>query len=154
MKPTGNNLHAGPGPRPIVQDTHTAIPAPFSLPAWLADHEAELAEGKALNLFEGHPDREITVIIVGGASQQDNKYLHETWLYQLKGEAQYSEDGAEEMRTLKEGDCYVVSANTPYLVERPAGSIGMVVTQDPWGNKVTAMGGQEFGERSGSFPRL
>lgn len=41
--------------------------------------------------------------------------------------------GTEE--TLGEGDCAVIPANTPYTITRPAGALGMVVTQHPLGNK-------------------
>ena len=45
----------------------SVIPDPFSLDDWIAEHEAELSEGKILDLFPGHPDGEFSVQIAGGA---------------------------------------------------------------------------------------
>ena len=37
--------------------------------------------------------------------------------------------------TLAEQSCIIVRPNTVYSVERPLGTVGMVVKQDPNGNK-------------------
>lgn len=73
------------------------------------------------------------MLIVGGPSEQTTQFEHETWLYQLRGSATVRVDGKDE--TLAEEDCCIIKPNTPYKVTRPAGSIGMVVTQHPLGNK-------------------
>lgn len=121
--------------RPVRQDTTTEVPPPFLLSDFLVANEAKLASGEALKLFgEDHPDKEFCIMIVGGASEQRAcTWRHETWLYQLRGSARVTtEDGALD---LDEGCCVVVKPDVRYDVMREDGSIGMVVTQDPEGNK-------------------
>ena len=119
---------------PLTQDTTTVVPPPFNLDGWLERHAAELDSGTSLNLFGGHPDSEFDVRVVGGASTQaGQRWQHETFLLQLRGEARV-ELGAECV-PMAEGACLVVPANREYAVTRAPGSRGLVVTNDPRGNK-------------------
>ena len=59
-----------PAAPPLRQDVTTVVPPPFNLQRWLARHAAALDAGASLDLFEGHPDREFRVRVVGGASEQ------------------------------------------------------------------------------------
>ena len=125
----------------LAQDVHTVVPPPFSLQAWLErrDNAAALDGGASLELFAGHPDREFRVRVVGGASEQrEQRWRHESWLMQLRGEARVRTAGGTV--TLGEGACTVVPAEQVYSVERPAGSRGLVVTNDPLGNRRAAPG--------------
>jgi 3-hydroxyanthranilate 3,4-dioxygenase len=129
--PSATSVVASP---PLTQDTTTVVPAPFSLQGWLDAHADELAAGASLNLFEGHPDGEFDVRVVGGASvQRPAAWRHETWLHQLRGDAAISMSGGTVQ--LDEGACVVVPGGVEYTVERAAGSLGLVVTNDPAGNK-------------------
>jgi 3-hydroxyanthranilate 3,4-dioxygenase len=129
-KPTGENVIDDP---PLVQDTTTVVPPPFSLQGWLDERAAALAAGEALDLFAGHPDGEFSVRVAGGPSVQRTQWQHETWLYQLHGGASVEMGG--QTTELADGACVIVPAGVEYSVARPAGSIGMVVTNDPKGNK-------------------
>ena len=67
--------------------------------------------------------------VVGGASEQlEQAWRHETWLYQIRGEAEVrveaGDDGSAEgaVATLREGACAVVPAQRRYSVRRAAGS--------------------------------
>ena len=120
---------------PLQQDMTTLVPPPFSLHDWLERpaNAAALDAGASLDLFEGHPDREFRVRVVGGASEQRReRWRHESWLLQLQGEAMVHTAGGAV--TLGEGACTVVPAEQEYSVERAAGSRGLVVTNDPLGN--------------------
>lgn len=128
--PTGDHVIADP---PLSQDTSTSVPDPFNLQLWIDEHADELASGRSINLFEGHPDREFSVRIVGGRSSQSDEFEYETWLYQIKGEATVRTIDGDTV--LLEGDCCIVKPASKYSVERTDGSIGMTVTQDPRGNK-------------------
>lgn len=128
-KPTADSVPADP---PLQQDTTTLAPPPFRLSDWLNDHTEVLNGGGSLDLFEGHPDGEFSVRIVGGASKTSSVWRHETFLYQLSGSAQLHAAG--ESLELTEGSCTIVPAKTEYSVVRPHGSRGMVVTNDPKGN--------------------
>jgi mannose-6-phosphate isomerase-like protein (cupin superfamily) len=88
---------------------------------------------RALTLAQGHPCKEFSIHVVGGPSEQQSQFAYETWLWQLKGAATVTIGGKAE--ALSEGECCIVKPNTPYHVQREAGSLGMVVTQNPHGNK-------------------
>ena len=78
--------------------------------------------------------------VVGGASEQRGQsWRHESWLLQLRGEAVVRTAGGAV--TLGEGACMVVPKEQEYSVERPAGSRGLVVTNDPLGNRRPEGGG-------------
>ena len=147
MTPSPNSVVAQP---PFATDTTTALPAPFALADWLDAHADELERGAVLNLFDGHPDREICVRVCGGGGTRQTPavWQYETLLYQLRGSARVAvappsstnsdigvDVGALEWRELREGECGVVPARCAFAVERAAGSVGFWITQDPLGNK-------------------
>lgn len=124
--------------RPVRQDRETEVPAPFSLADFLLEHKEALAKGGQLPLFgEGHPDGEFKVLVAGGPSRQDSQvWKGETWLHQVRGSAEVVVGG--KALTLEEGCCCIVQPGVHYDVYRPAGSAGLVVRQDPRGNKPEA----------------
>eukprot|EP00928_Gymnodinium_smaydae_P040658 TRINITY_DN27556_c0_g3_i1.p1 TRINITY_DN27556_c0_g3~~TRINITY_DN27556_c0_g3_i1.p1 ORF type:complete len:343 (-),score=74.06 TRINITY_DN27556_c0_g3_i1:18-1001(-) len=127
------------GPPAVEQDMDTEVPEPFYLKDWLDQHAEELARGAVLNLFEGHPDGEFCVRVAGGESAQLNEVCpNETFLYQLRGQATVELQGSGETIAVTEDGCFVVGAGRTYSVRRPTGSIGLVVTCDPLGNKPAA----------------
>jgi len=122
--------------RPVVQDMSTEIPPPFFLADFLKENEEQLACGVSLPLFgTDHPDHEFTINVLGGPRTDAAVWEHETWLYQLRGDASVSVEGGAV--TLVEGSCLVVQPNVRYEISRTGGSVGLVVTQDPKGNKAT-----------------
>ena len=92
--------------------------------------------GASLDLFEGHPDGEFDVRVVGGGRDGASlrRVPRETWLYQLRGGARLAVDGAAAVE-LADGACAIVPAGAEFRVERPAGTIGMEVCNDRYGNK-------------------
>ena len=142
--PTAESVVSSP---PLHQDTTTRVPPPFALAGWLDANAAALDRGEVLSLFPGHPDKEFSVRVAGGRSEQrvTEPWHHETWLYQLSGPACVevmntdgsggSSSGGSNVTTLEEGACLVVPAGAQYRVERPEGSRGLLVTNDPLGNK-------------------
>jgi len=128
--PTGKNVVKDP---PLQQDMTTTIPDPFPLWPWIEQHKADLDVGAELNLFAGHPDKEFTILICGGNTDGQKEAKTETLLYQLKGEATVTLDDKQDV--LKEGDCGLIPRGKHFSVQRAKGSIGMVVAQDPSGNK-------------------
>lgn len=124
-----------PAEKLVVQDVTTEVPDPFSLAAWLQEHQEELGAGADLNLFEGHPDKEFSVRVIGGETTQSRTFAHETFFYQLRGEATIEVHGRADPVVLVEDGCFVVDSGVAYTVRRPKDSIGMVVTCDPMGNK-------------------
>lgn len=131
-QPTGDNVFENP---PVKQDRETTVPRPFNLYEWLEKNKEVFANGGSLNLFEDdHPDKEFRIIVVGGKSTQTTTWKHDTWLFQLNGCATVSIEG-KEAHVLQEKCCCVVLPNKEYIVKREKGSIGLVVTNDPLGNK-------------------
>ena len=124
-----------PNDPPLEQDVDTIVPPPFQLNTWLEANSASLKEGNLLDLFPGHPDGEFKVRVAGGASEQREQWQHETWLYQLRGTARVAVSSIDEAMTLNEGSCFVVPPDVAYKVQRSQGSLGLVVTNDPTGNK-------------------
>jgi len=125
----GTNVTTNPS---MEVDTETDVPMPFKLADFLTANAEALSNGQALNLFEGHPDKEITVMIIGGGHQPEQgpaSFPCETWLYQLTGEVTVT--AQKETVSLGEGDCMIINTNIEYSVQRPKGSIGMVFTQIP-----------------------
>jgi len=127
-----------PAEKPFDVDTETEVPEPFLLKEWLDARKEELARGADLNLFEGHPDGEFNVRVISGPSSQSTSFEYETFFHQLTGEAKIKVEGKEEELTLKPGDCLVVDSGKAYTVSRQESSIGLVVTQNPMGNRVDA----------------
>lgn len=130
-KKTGDSVEEGP----FEMRTDIDVPDPINFKAWLEASKAELAKGKTLNVFPDHPDGEFSIRAIGGPSEQTATFAHETFFYQVEGDAAVSIVGREGDVTLKSGSCFVVDAGTEYTVKRSAGSIGLVITQDPMGNK-------------------
>jgi 3-hydroxyanthranilate 3,4-dioxygenase len=118
---------------PLVQDIKTTVPPPFSLTDWLARNADHLRNGASLNLFEGHPDREFTVLVEGGMSERTLRTTQETWLFQLSGSATLM--ASNEEVHLGEDECVVLPAGQDYTLVRPSGSLGLNVMNDPLGNK-------------------
>jgi len=148
MIPSDKSVLASP---PVDVDVHSVIPAPFRLQTWLDEHRAELDRGAVLNLFPGHPDKEILVRVCGGATDTGSRqappvWPYETFLFQLKGSIRTliattshvddigSHFDKSEWQTLAEGECGVVPATRAFVVERTPGSVGFWITQDPTGN--------------------
>lgn len=125
--------------RPWLQDTDSIVPDPFPFADFVTAHRAELEAGATISLFpEDHPDREFSVLVCGGganeaSSGKTHRWKYDTWLYQYRGAATVTADG--ETTVLTEGCCAVVPAQTWYSLDRSVGSIGLVVMQDPAGNK-------------------
>jgi len=138
---TGKNKEGSvPTEKPFEIDLETEVPDPFKLDDFLEAHKVDLAAGSDLNLFEGHPDGEFSVRAIGGPSEQTASFEYETFFFQLHGEISICVAGREGEVVLADQGCFVVDANTKYTVKRKEGSIGLVVTQDPRGNREKPIG--------------
>jgi len=130
-----NKLEWPESNRPMCQDRTCKTPLPFSLEDFLSDNSDKLAIGNVLPLFgPDHPANEFQVLVVGGPKEQVNQcFPFETWLYQLHGDAYVTVTNG----TLKltEGCCCIVEENVAFEVYWPAGSVGLMVQEDPRVNK-------------------
>lgn len=132
-KKQGDSVEQGP----FGMRTDIDVPDPIDFKAWLEANGAALAKGQALNVFPGHPDGEFSVQAMGGPSEQTSSFVQETFFYQVAGETTLTVKGREGEVLLKPGSCFIVDCGVEYMAKRPPGSIGLVVTQDPMGNKST-----------------
>jgi hypothetical protein len=97
-------------------------------------NEEKLQQGEPVTLFPHHPDCEFTIYIMGVGEYTVPDCDLDIYVYQIKGEARISfVDGKNEI--LNEGECAVLAPHSRALIERPKGSIVMVVWQDPRGNR-------------------
>ena len=134
---------------PLEQDTITMVPPPFSLKAWLEEHEDDLSQGHHLNLFPDTIGSDLHVRVAGGHSHEASIALdHEVWLHQLVGDALVYQctdttvpdprhpggrlgltvDGWRE-EPLLEGTSAIIPKGTAYSIERKAGCIGLVASR-------------------------
>eukprot|EP00397_Hematodinium_sp_SG-2012_P048326 GEMP01055319.1.p1 GENE.GEMP01055319.1~~GEMP01055319.1.p1 ORF type:complete len:287 (+),score=61.42 GEMP01055319.1:69-929(+) len=116
---------------PVKLNTEVVVPDPFDLQAWIDRHMDRLRNGEAINLFEGHPDKEITVLVVGGPHESTSDWKYETCFMQRVGSCTVTQNG--KTTDVPAGSCFVVEG--PFSVKRAEGSIGMQIKQDPLGNK-------------------
>eukprot|EP00040_Diaphanoeca_grandis_P019273 m.101715 g.101715 ORF g.101715 m.101715 type:complete len:316 (-) comp27344_c2_seq4:56-1003(-) len=129
--------------RPWAQDVTTEVPEPFNFESAVAKNSEALSRGEAIPLFgDDHPDKEFSILLCGGggsnsASATWTSWKYDTWLYQHTGSiVVVIRNGDVETETeLLKGCCAIVPPNTMYKTKRNANSVGLVVTQDPEGNK-------------------
>mmetsp|Transcript_62594 Transcript_62594/g.173486 ORF Transcript_62594/g.173486 Transcript_62594/m.173486 type:complete len:315 (-) Transcript_62594:53-997(-) len=121
--------------RPLQVNEEIAVPPPFYLKDFLLAHQEALAKGNTVPLFgTDHPDKEFTINVIGGPSEQTVQPIAwDTWLYQIKGSATITVGSTS--LPVPEGSCVSVRPQTAYTAKREPGSIGMLVIQDPTGNK-------------------
>eukprot|EP00397_Hematodinium_sp_SG-2012_P015817 GEMP01016118.1.p1 GENE.GEMP01016118.1~~GEMP01016118.1.p1 ORF type:complete len:299 (+),score=67.31 GEMP01016118.1:176-1072(+) len=116
---------------PLKTDQDVIVPDPFNVQKWIDEHMDRLCLGEAIDLFEDHPDNEITALIVGGPHESSSDWKYETFFMQFVGSCTVKCNG--KTREVTAGTCFVVEG--PFSVEREEGSIGLLVQQDPLGNK-------------------
>lgn len=118
---------------PLQQNTHDAVPDPFSLQEWIEERRQQL-RGSQVDLFPGHPDKEFCIRVVGGPQTSCIDWKHDTYVQQLEGESRLTLPSGEKQR-LGPGECCTLAPCGSYTVEQPSESLALVVQQDPLGNK-------------------
>lgn len=135
-KTPGNHVLAD-SDRPWQIDNDTEIPPPFMFADFLEQNKDAFANGESKPLFPNHPDKEFTILVASGGKDGTERSTeskpYDSWLYQHKGSATVS--SGNETVNLEEGACCVIRGNEKYSVKRSPGSIGLVVVQDPTGNR-------------------
>jgi 3-hydroxyanthranilate 3,4-dioxygenase len=117
-----------------------AIPKPFNLNQWIADHREELKPpvGNKNLYFESE---DYIVMVVAGPNARKDYHYNETeeLFYQLEGEitVYIQEDGEKKAMTLRAGDMYLHPAKVPHSPARTANSIGLVIERKRAGKGFT-----------------
>ena len=106
------------------------IKAPFNLQQWIADNRHLLKPPVAnKNLYPEGTD--YIVMIVAGPNARKDYHWNETeeLFYQLEGDVsvKIQEEGKSVEITIKEGEMFLLPANTPHSPIRPANTMGLVI---------------------------
>ncbi|MFP5470051.1 MAG: 3-hydroxyanthranilate 3,4-dioxygenase [Bacteroidia bacterium] len=107
-----------------------SIRRPFNLKQWINDNRDLLKppiSNKNLYVESG----DYIVMIVGGPNARKDYHYNETeeLFYQIEGDitVRIQEDGKPVDIEIKEGDMFLLPANTPHSPMRPANTVGLVI---------------------------
>jgi 3-hydroxyanthranilate 3,4-dioxygenase len=107
-----------------------SIRKPFNLKQWINDNRDLLkppVSNKNLYVESG----DYIVMIVGGPNARKDYHYNETeeLFYQLEGDitVRIQEDGKPVDIDIKEGEMFLLPANTPHSPMRPANTVGLVI---------------------------
>jgi 3-hydroxyanthranilate 3,4-dioxygenase len=107
-----------------------SIRRPFNLKQWINDNRDLLkppVSNKNLYVESG----DYIVMIVGGPNARKDYHYNETeeLFYQLEGDitVRIQEDGKPVDIDIKEGEMFLLPANTPHSPMRPANTVGLVI---------------------------
>lgn len=102
---------------------------PFSFKTWIDENRHLLKPPVGNKVI--WKDREFIVMVVGGPNSRTDFHVNqsEEFFYQLEGNMTLKviEDGKMRDLPIREGDIYLLRANTPHSPQREAGSIGLVI---------------------------
>lgn len=106
------------------------IRRPFNLKSWIEEHRHELKPPVGnRNLYQDAGD--YIVMIVAGPNARKDYHFNETeeLFYQLEGDitVRIQEDGKPVDIPIREGEMFLLPANTPHSPMRPANTIGLVI---------------------------
>ena len=107
-----------------------SIKRPFNLHQWIEEHRHELKPPVGnRNLYQEAGD--FIVMIVAGPNARKDYHYNETeeWYYQIEGEVtvRIQENGKPVDIPIKQGEMFLLPANTPHSPMRPEGTIGLVI---------------------------
>jgi len=107
-----------------------AVRRPFNLHQWIAEHRDLLKPPVGnKNLYTEAGD--YIVMIVGGPNARRDYHFNQTeeLFYQIQGDinVRIQEDGHAVDIPIREGEMFLLPANTPHRPERPADTVGLVI---------------------------
>ena len=107
-----------------------SIKRPFNLHQWIEEHRHELKPPVGnRNLYQEAGD--FIVMIVAGPNARKDYHYNETeeWYYQIEGDVtvRIQENGKPVDIPIKQGEMFLLPANTPHSPMRPEGTIGLVI---------------------------
>ena len=102
---------------------------PFNFKKWIDENRASLKPPVGNRLV--YEDTEFMIMVVGGPNARKDYHFNETeeWYYQIEGDVtvRIQEDGKPVDIPIRQGEIFLLPANTPHSPIRPAGTIGLVI---------------------------
>jgi len=102
---------------------------PIDFHKWIDEHR-ELLKPPVGNKVVWK-DRELIVMVVGGPNARKDYHVNEgeEFFYQLEGDIRLGimEKGKSREIPIREGQIFLLPANTPHCPRRPAGTVGLVI---------------------------
>lgn len=103
---------------------------PFNIKQWIEEHRSEMKPPVGnRNLYTEAGD--YIVMMVAGPNARKDYHFNETeeLFYQLEGDVmvRIQEEGKAVEIQIKEGEMFLLPANTPHSPIRPAGTMGLVI---------------------------
>ena len=107
-----------------------SVRRPFNIKQWIGEHRSEMKPPVGnRNLYTEAGD--YIVMMVAGPNARKDYHFNETeeLFYQLEGDVmvRIQEDGKAVEIPIKEGEMFLLPANTPHSPIRPAGTMGLVI---------------------------
>jgi 3-hydroxyanthranilate 3,4-dioxygenase len=105
-----------------------SLAAPFNLKAWIEEnrHLLKPPVGNKMIWNDG-----FMVMVVGGPNQRSDFHINPTQelYYQVEGDIvlRIMEDGKRRDIPIRQGDIFLLPANTPHSPQRPANTVGLVI---------------------------
>src|SRR5713226_306602 len=102
----------------------------FNLKGWIDEHRDQLKPPVGAEMI--WKDSQFIVMIIGGPNARRDFHIDpgDEFFYQLEGDMvlEYIDgEGKRHCESIREGDVFLVPANTPHSPQRPANTVGLVV---------------------------
>ncbi len=113
---------------------------PFNIQKWLDDNR-DLLKPPVNNKVLFTDTKDFIVMAVGGPNSRKDYHFNESeeFFYQLQGDITVTvqEDGQKKEMQIREGEMFLLPANTPHNPVRPANTIGLVIEKVRKGTDLT-----------------
>ena len=113
---------------------------PFNIQKWL-DENRDLLKPPVNNKVLFHDNKDFIVMAVGGPNSRKDYHYNESeeFFYQLQGDITVTvqQNGQKKEIQIREGEMFLLPANTPHNPVRPANTIGLVIEKVRKGTDLT-----------------
>ena len=107
-----------------------AVIAPFNLKKWVDENRDLLKPPVGNQCVYKNAENFIVMVVAGPNARKDYHYNEtEEWYFQIEGDVtvRIQEDGKPVDIPIRQGEMFLLPANTPHSPIRPEGTIGLVI---------------------------